>query len=80
MLRPLGQWPRPPAREPGSDQPMLADVYRLFLESFHIQLNAMKWRFGQQEKKLGELVEGMREKKQRIARPEQDARQPRLAM
>ena len=56
-----------------SDQPALADVYRLFEESFDRWLKIMKSRFGQQEKKL-------RATERRSASLEQDARQPRLAM
>ena len=56
-----------------SDQPALADVYRLFEESFDRWLKVMKSRFGQQETKL-------RATERRSASLEQDARQPRLAM
>ena len=62
-----------------SDQPTLADVYRLFEESFDIRLKIMKSRFGHQEKKLNEFME-MRAAEQRSASLEQDALLPCLAM
>ena len=63
-----------------SDQPTLANVYRLFEESFDRQLKMTKNRFGQQEKKLNEFMDERRAIEQRSVRLEQDARQPRLAM
>ena len=53
----------------GSDQPTLADVYRMIEELFV-----------KSDKKLAELTEKMRGINQRLASLEQDARQPRLAM
>ena len=52
-----GNGPVPQQEEFGSDQPTLADVYRLFEESFDRRLKIMKSCFDQQEKKLNELVE-----------------------
>ena len=52
--------PVPHQNEFGPDQPTLADVYRLFEESFDRQLKIMKSRFDQQSKKLNEFMEGMR--------------------
>ena len=63
-----------------SDQPTLANVSRLFQESFDRQLKMTKSRFGQQEKKLNEFMEERKAVEQRSASLEQDARQPRLAM
>ena len=56
------------------------DVHRRFEENFDRQLEIMKSRFGQQEKKLDEIVEEMKETEHRLASLEHDARQPRLAM
>ena len=75
-----GNGPVPQQEEFGSDQPTLADVYRLFGESFDIRLKIMKSRFAQQEKKLNEFMEEMRATEQRSASLGQNARQPRLVM
>ena len=77
---PKGNGPVPQQEEFGPDQPTLADVYRLFEESFDRQLKIMKSRFDQQEKKLNEFMEEIRTTEQRSASLEQGARQPRLAM
>ena len=71
--------PSPRKKKFGPDQPTLADVYRLFEESFDRQLKITKSRFDQHEKKLNEFME-MRVTEKRSASLEQDARQPRLAM
>ena len=76
---PEGYGSVPQQEEFGSDQPTLADVYRLFEESFERQLKIMTSRFEQQER-LNELTDEMRGTRQRLASPEQDARQPRLAL
>ena len=47
--------PVPHQDEFGPDQPTLADVYRLFEESFDRQLKIMKSRFDQQDEKLNDL-------------------------
>ena len=52
----------------GSDQPTLADTYRLFDEIFARQLKLMKRHFD----KLDELTEEIRATKQRLAGQEQD--------
>ena len=74
-----GDGPVPQQEEFGSDQPTLADVYRLSEESFDRRLKIMKSRFDQQEEKLNKLIE-IRGTSQRLASLEHDARQPRLAM
>ena len=76
---PEGNGPVPRQEEFESDQPTLADVYRLFEESFDIRLKIIKSRFGHQEKKLNEFME-MRATEQRSGSLEQDARLPCLAM
>ena len=53
----------------GSDQPTMADVYRMIEELFD-----------KLDRKLYELTENLRATDQRVASLEQDARQPRLAM
>ena len=77
---PEGNGPVPQQEKSGSGEPLLADVYRLFEESFDRRLKIRRSRFGQQEKKLNESTEEMRAIEQRSASLEQDARQPRLAM
>ena len=52
----------------GSDQPTLADTYRLFDEIFVRQLKLMKSQFD----KLDEFTEEIRATKQRLAGQEQD--------
>ena len=59
----------PQQEEFGSDQPTLADIYRLFEESFDRQLKIMD-----------KLVEDMRATEQLSASLKHDARQPRLPM
>ena len=80
MAVPEGNGPVPQPEEFGFDQPTLANVYRRFEERFGRQLEMVKSRLGQQEKKLNGLMEEMREAKNRLVGLEQDARQPRLAM
>ena len=58
----------------------MADMYGLFEERFHRQLNLMKSYFDQQDKKLDELTGKMRETRQRFAGLEHDARQPCLVI
>ena len=53
----------------GSDEPTLADVYRI--------IEAL---LDKSDRKLDELAEGMKVTDQRLANLEQDARQPRFAM
>ena len=65
--------PVPQQEDFGSGQPTLADVYRLFKESFDRQLKMMKSNFD-------EMVEETRETSQRVSSLEQDAWQPRFAM
>ena len=77
---PQGNGPVPRHEEFGPDQSTLADVYRLYEESFDRQLKIGMNRFRQQEKNLDEMVEGMRETDQRAASLEQGARQPCLAI
>ena len=60
----------------GSDQPTLADLYRIFEEKFDRQLKIMKSHLG----KFDTLAEDWRSMNQRLLRLEHDARQPRLAM
>ena len=73
---PEGNGPVPQQEEFGSDQPALADVYRLFKERFDRQLKDIQNHFD----KMDELADEMRATKQRLAGLEQDVRQPRLAM
>ena len=80
MNVPEGNAPVSQQEELGSYQPTLADKHRRFEESFDRQLEIMKSRFGQQEKKMDELMEEMRDTKHRLVGLEQDPRQPRLAM
>ena len=54
-----GNGSTPRQEELESDQPTLADVYRLFEESFDRRLKVMKSRFGQQKKKLNGFMEEM---------------------
>ena len=75
---PEGNGPVPQQEEFGSDQPRLADVYRLFEESFDRRLKIIKSPFDQEEKKSNEFIE-MRATEQHSASLEQDARHPRLA-
>ena len=73
----------PQQEEFGSDQPTLADVYRVVKERFNQSDNywdGIKSHFVQQEKRLDELVEMTRGTSQRVASLEPDARQLRLAM
>ena len=51
-----GNGPVPQQEKFGSDQPTLADVYRLFEESFNRRLKIMKYRFDQQDKKLDQYM------------------------
>ena len=66
---PEGNGPVPQQDEFESDQPTLADVYRMMEELFD-----------KSGRKLDELTEEMRVADQRLPSLEQDARQPRLAM
>ena len=66
---PEGNDPVPQQEEIGSNQPTLADVYRLTEELFD-----------KSDRKMDELAEDMRVTDQRLASLEQDARQSRLAM
>ena len=77
---PEGNDPGPHHEEFGPDQPTLADIYRVFEERFNRQLNLMKSHFDQQDNKLDELMENIRETRQRLAGLELEAWQPRLAM
>ena len=61
--------PGPQQKEFGSDQPTLADIYRMMEELFD-----------KSDRKLNEHAEVMRGTDKRLASLEQDARQPRLAM
>ena len=54
---PKGDGPVPHQETFEPVQPTLADVSRLFEESFDRQLKIMKSRFDKQEKMLGELME-----------------------
>ena len=49
---PEGNGPVPHKEEFGRDQPTLADVYRLFEESFNRNLKLMKSHLDQQDKKM----------------------------
>ena len=62
--------------ELGSDQPTLADAYRLFDEIFVRQLKLMKSHFD----KLDALTEKIRATKHRLAGQKQDTQLPRVAM
>ena len=64
-----GNSPAPPQEEFGSDQPTLADIYRMIEELFD-----------KSDRKMDKLAEEIRVTDQRLASLEQDARQPRLAM
>ena len=67
----------------GSDQPTLADMYRMFKERFdqpNRYWDSMKSHFDQLEKKLDEMVEEMRDTDGRLSGLEQDTRQTCLAM
>ena len=66
---PEGNGPVPQLEEFGSDEPTLEDAYRMIEELFN-----------KSDRKLDELVEGMRATEQRLAGQEQDARQSRLTM
>ena len=61
-----GNGPVPQQEEFESDQPTLADVYRLFEESFDRQVKKKTSRFGPQERKLDELPDEMRGTRQRL--------------
>ena len=74
---PEGKGPVPQQEEFGTDQPTLADVYRLFKERFDRQLKLIKSRFDQQDEKLDEFME-MRATEQRSASLEQNGPQLRL--
>ena len=73
---PEGNGPVPRQEDFGSDQPTLADVYRLFEEIFERQLEGVKSHLD----KMDVLADKMRGTRQRLAGLAQDARQPRLAM
>ena len=62
-----GNGPVPRQDEFGPDQPTLVDVYRRFEECFGTQLKIIKSCFGQQEKKLDQLMDEMRGTRQRVA-------------
>ena len=62
---PQGNGLVPRQEELGPDQPMLVDAYRRFEEIFNRQLKIMKSRIGQQDKKLDEMMEEMKETDQR---------------
>ena len=66
---PESNGPDPQQQELGSDEPTLADAYRMIKERFD------RW-----ERKLKKLSDEMRVMSQRVTSLEQDARQPRLAM
>ena len=66
---PDGNAPVPQQKEFESDQPTLADVYRMIEELFD-----------KSDRKLDQLTDEIRGTRQRVASLEQDARQPRLAM
>ena len=68
--------PFPQQEEFGSDQPTLADLYRLFEERFKRQLKEVKSHLD----KMNELTEDLRRIDQRVASLEHDARQPRLTI
>ena len=46
---PEGNWPVPRQEEFGSDQPTLADVYRVFGERFETQLKGVKSHIGKMD-------------------------------
>ena len=73
---PEGNGPARQQEEFGSDQPMLADLYRLFEERFDRQLKIMKSCF----EKMDEISEDQRSMDQLLTHLEHDARQPRLVM
>ena len=64
----------------GSGEPTLADVYRLFEETFDRQQRIIESCFDRGDRKLDKMTEGWRNMDQRLTRLEPDARQPRLAM
>ena len=66
---PEGNGPVPRQEEFGSDQPTLANAYRIIEELLD-----------ESDRKLDELAEEMRATEQCLAGQEQDGRQPRLAM
>ena len=66
---PEGNGPVPQQEEFGSDEPTLADLYRLFQERFD------RW-----DKKLDKISEDRRSMNQRLTRLAHGARQPHLAM
>ena len=66
---PESNGPVPQKEEFGSDQPTLADVYRMIEKLFD-----------KSDRIMDEHADGMRETKQRLASLEHDARKPRLAM
>ena len=66
---PEGNGAVPQQEELASDQPTLADVYRMIEELVD-----------KSDRKMDELADEMREIEQRSASLEHDARQPRLAM
>ena len=66
----------------GSDQPTMADLYRMIKERFdqsHRYLHRTKSHFDQQDTMLDELTENLKRANQRVV-GQQDARQPRPAM
>ena len=73
---PEGNDPVPQKEEPGSDQPTLADIYRLCVERFdRMDSYSDRW-----NEKLGEISDEMKKMDNNITRLEHGARQPRLAM
>ena len=80
---PEGNGPVPHQDEFRSDQPTMADLYRMVNERFDQSdryLHRMKSHFKQQDTKLDELTENLKRANQRVVSLEQDARQPRHAM
>ena len=80
---PEGNGPVSRQEEFGPDQPTLADANRMYqerLDQLDRYWDRMKSHFDQQEKNMDKLIEMTRGTNQRVASPEQDARQPRPAM
>ena len=69
----------PQQEESGPYQSTQAGIYRVFKERLDAQLNVMKHDLDPQHKMLDKRMEKTRERRQRSAGLEQEARQPRLA-
>ena len=81
---PEGICPIPQRKEFGSDEPTLADIYRLCEGRFDKQLKAMDSFFERMDdrldKKLDEISDEMKKMDKNVTRLEHGARQPLLAM